>query len=136
MRSTPSWGRCCTRPTAAALLVVVASQMPKLGGNLTDVAVVVPFYALFLLVMAFAGRGIARLFHLDAPAFRAVIFTGATRNSLVVLPLALALPTDRLAVAAVVVVTQTLVEVLGMGAYVRLIPRLAPTTGTPPTPED
>ncbi|GCB43221.1 arsenical-resistance protein ACR3 [Streptomyces sp. NL15-2K] len=40
-------------------------------------------------------------------------------------PLALALP-DELAVAAVVVVAQTLVEVIGMVAYVRLIPRLVP----------
>ncbi|KOV68074.1 hypothetical protein ADL00_14920 [Streptomyces sp. AS58] len=47
---------------------------------------------------------------------------------LVVLPLALALP-DSLAVAAVVVVTQTLVEVIGMVAYVRLIPRLMRVDG-------
>ncbi|MFE7777058.1 bile acid:sodium symporter [Streptomyces sp. NPDC057445] len=110
---------------AATLLVVVASQVPRLGGNLTDVAAVVPFYAAFLLVMAFAGKEIARLFRLDTGAARAVIFTGATRNSLVVLPLALALPDD-LAVAAVVVVTQTLVEVVGMVVYVRLVPRLVP----------
>ncbi|GHG12458.1 hypothetical protein GCM10017667_52370 [Streptomyces filamentosus] len=62
---------------------------------------------------------------LDAPAGRAIVFTGATRNSLVVLPLALALP-DSLAVVSLVVVTQTLVEVLGMVAYVRLVPRLVP----------
>ena len=60
-----------------------------------------------------------------SPPRRAIVFTGATRNSLVVLPLALALPDD-LAVAAVVVVTQTLVEVLGMVAYVRVVPRLVP----------
>ena len=65
---------------------------------------------------------------LDVPAGRAIVFTGATRNSLVVLPLALALP-DRLAVAAAVVVTQTLVEVIGMVTYVRLIPRLLPAQG-------
>ncbi|AVZ72887.1 arsenic resistance protein [Streptomyces lunaelactis] len=116
---------------AATLLVVVASQIPKLGGSLTDVAAVVPFYVLFLVVMAFAGRAVARLFRLDAPASRAVVFTGATRNSLVVLPLALALP-DNLAVAAVVVVTQTLVEVLGMVVYIRAVPRLVPT-GKEPT---
>ncbi|MEV7869478.1 bile acid:sodium symporter [Streptomyces sp. NPDC088124] len=110
---------------AATLLVVVASQVPKLGGSLADVAAVVPFYAAFLIVMAFAGKGVARLFRLEAPAGRAIVFTGATRNSLVVLPMALALPDD-LAVAAVVVVTQTLVEVLGMVAYVRLVPRLVP----------
>ncbi|WP_236247015.1 bile acid:sodium symporter [Streptomyces sp. CC210A] len=110
---------------AATLLTVVASQVPKLGDSLADVAAVVPFYAAFLVVMAFAGKAVARLFRLDAPASRAIVFTGATRNSLVVLPLALALPGD-LAVAAVVVVTQTLVEVLGMVAYIRLIPRLVP----------
>ncbi|WP_327285819.1 arsenic resistance protein [Streptomyces sp. NBC_01205] len=110
---------------AATLFVVVASQVPKLGDSLTDVAAVIPFYAAFLVVMAFAGKAVARLFRLDAPSSRAVVFTGATRNSLVVLPLALALP-DTLSVAAVVVVTQTLVEVIGMVAYVRLVPRLVP----------
>ena len=110
---------------AATLSVVVGSQVPKLGDDATEVAAVVPFYVLFLVVMAFAGWGVARLFRLDPAAGRAVVFTGATRNSLVVLPLALALP-DRLSVAAAVVVTQTLVEVVGMVAYVRLVPRLLP----------
>ncbi|AUH41723.1 arsenic resistance protein [Streptomyces sp. CMB-StM0423] len=110
---------------AATLATVVASQVPEVDDSAGDVARVVPFYVLFLAVMAFAGLGVARLFRLDVPAGRAIVFTGATRNSLVVLPLALALP-DRLAAAAVVVVTQTLVEVVGMVIYVRLIPRLLP----------
>lgn len=110
---------------AATLLTVVASQVPKIGDSLGDVAAVVPFYAAFLVVMAFAGLAVARLFRLAAPAGRAVVFTGATRNSLVVLPLALALP-DRFAAAGAVVVTQTLVEVVGMVVYVRLVPRLLP----------
>ncbi|OAA20106.1 arsenite efflux pump ACR3-like permease [Frankia sp. EI5c] len=109
----------------ATLVTVVASQVPKLDDNLADIARLVPFYVLFLLVMAFAGLAVARLFRLDVPAGRAIVFTGATRNSLVVLPLALALP-DHLAVAAVAVVTQTLVEVVGMVVYVRAVPRLLP----------
>lgn len=111
---------------AATLIVVVASQIPKLDDDLGPVLRVVPFYVLFLVVMAFAGLAIARLFRLEAPAGRAIVFTGATRNSLVVLPLALALP-DRLALAALVVVTQTLVEVVGMVVYVRTVPKLLPT---------
>ncbi|WP_407937016.1 arsenic resistance protein [Kineosporia babensis] len=107
----------------AVLFTVVASQTPKLGDGLADVAPVVPFYVLFLIVMAFAGAAVARLFRLPVAAARSVVFTGATRNSLVVLPLALALP-EALAVAAVVVVAQTLVEVLGMVVYVRAVPRL------------
>lgn len=110
---------------AATLATVVASQVPKIEGSVGDVARVVPFYVLFLAVMAFAGLGVARLFRLGVPDGRAIVFTGATRNSLVVLPLALALP-DRLAAAAVVVVAQTLVEVAGMVIYVRLVPRLLP----------
>ena len=51
----------------------------------------------------------------------ALAFSGTTRNSLVVLPLALALPD---ALAPIVVVTQTLVELLVMVVYVRLLPRL------------
>ncbi|QHV89015.1 arsenic resistance protein [Streptomyces sp. 604F] len=119
---------------AATLLTVVASQVPKTGGSLGDVAAVVPFYAAFLVIMAFAGLAVARLLRLAAPAARAVIFTGATRNSLVVLPLALALP-DRFAAAGAVVVTQTLVEVVGMVVYVRVVPRLVPRGGAREPPE-
>lgn len=111
---------------AATILVVVASQVPKLGGNLTAVAAVVPFYVVFLVVMAFAGG----LWHgcsgWMCPLPGRWCSPAPTRNSLVVLPLALALP-DRLALAAAAVVTQTLVEVLGMVAYVRLVSRLVPT---------
>ncbi|MGI5498821.1 bile acid:sodium symporter [Lentzea sp. CA-135723] len=107
---------------AVTLFVVVASQVPKLG-DLGLVVRVVPFYAVFLVAMAFAGMAVARVFRVDGPAGRAIVFTGATRNSLVVLPLALALPGD---VAAVVVVTQTMVEVVGMVVYVKVVPRLVP----------
>ncbi|MDN5725138.1 MAG: hypothetical protein L0G99_04280 [Propionibacteriales bacterium] len=59
-----------------------------------------------------------------------MVFSGATRNSLVILPLALALP-DSLSLVAVVVVTQTLVELVGMVTYVRLIPRVVAHRPTP-----
>jgi len=110
---------------AATLLAVVASQVPRLDGDLARVAAAVPCYVAFLVVMPFAGRAVARVFGLGVPAGRAIVFTGATRNSLVVLPLALALPGE-LAVAAAVVVAQTLVEVVGMVVYVRAVPRLVP----------
>ncbi len=110
---------------AVTLFAVVASQVPKLG-DWSQVAGVVPFYVAFLVVMAFLGLGVAKAFRLTVPEGRAIVFTGATRNSLVVLPLALAMPGD---LAAVVVVTQTLVEVVGMVVYVRAVPRLLPNAG-------
>ena len=111
----------------AVLAIVVASQIPAISDNLTDVAAVIPFYIVFLIVMAYAGKALSAAFRLDVGASRAIAFSGATRNSLVVLPLALALP-DGLELAAAVVVTQTLIEVIGMVIYVRLIPRLIPSS--------
>jgi ACR3 family arsenite efflux pump ArsB len=107
------------------LVVVSASQIPKVSGSLTDVIAVVPFYVVFLVVMAILGRVVGSLFGLDTGGRRAVLFSGATRNSLVVLPLALALPAG-FEIAAAVVVTQTLVEIIGMVIYVRLVPKLVP----------
>lgn len=105
------------------LAIVVASQIAGIGGELLALAVVAPIYVAFLVVMAPLGVLAGRVARLGAPATRAVVFSGATRNSLVVLPLALALP-EELSIAALVVVTQTLVELVGMVVYVRLVPRL------------
>ncbi|MFB9817283.1 arsenic resistance protein [Paeniglutamicibacter sulfureus] len=110
----------------ATLAVVVGSQITEVGQELGSLLAVVPLYAAFLLVMVPLGMLAARPARLDAAATRAVVFSGATRNSLVVLPLALALP-EPLALAALVVVTQTLVELIGMVLYVRFLPRIIRT---------
>ncbi|MBD8585282.1 arsenic resistance protein [Frigoribacterium sp. CFBP 13729] len=118
----------------ATLFTVVASQAGAVGDSLGQLLVLVPIYAGFLVVMAALGVGAGRIFRLDVPATRALVFSGATRNSLVVLPLALALPSS-LSLAPVVVVTQTLVELIGMVIFVRLIPRLVPSQGRETRPE-
>jgi ACR3 family arsenite transporter len=86
--------------------------------------------AAFLVVMALVGRVAGRLLRFDALAVRALLFRGATRNSLVVLPLALALG-DAYALTAAVIVAQTLVELLGMLMYVCGVP-LVPSVHTAP----
>ena len=107
------------------LAVVIGSQIAMVGSEAVALLRVVPLYLGFLAVMLVVGLGAGRAARLDVPARRAVIFTGSTRNSLVVLPLALALPTS-LALAPLAVVTQTLVELVGMVIFVRLVPRLTP----------
>jgi ACR3 family arsenite efflux pump ArsB len=107
------------------LAVVVGSQITGVRSELGSLVAVVPLYAAFLLVMVPLGLLAARAARLDAPATLAVVFSGATRNSRVVLPLALALP-EPLALAALVVVTQTLVELVGRVALVRVLPGLVP----------
>lgn len=109
----------------ATLFIVVASQAGLVMSNLSRVAAVIPIYLAFLVIMAFIGAWTSRIARLDPASGRAVTFSGATRNSLVVLPLALALPAE-LALVPAVVVAQTLVELIGMTIYVRAIPRLIP----------
>ena len=116
---------------AATLFLVVASQLPEVRGSLATVAKVAPLYVAFAVVMTGVGPLAARLFALDAPAGRALMFSGVTRNSLVVLPLALALP-EQYAIAAVLIVTQTLVELVVMLLLVRLAPVLQPAAPADP----
>ena len=103
------------------LVVVTASQVPHIDGRTGEVARVVPVYVLFLAAMILLGAAVARLWRLPAPSARAVAFSAATRNSLVVMPLAIALP-DGMEIAPAVIVTQTLVEVIGMAICVRAVP--------------
>lgn len=90
---------------AATFFAVVGSQVTKLEGQFGEIITAVPIYAAFLVIMAFLGLAAARAARLDTRRARALIFTGATRNSLVVLPLALALPDDY-AITPTIVVTQ------------------------------
>lgn len=106
---------------AATLAVVVASQLPRVRGALDTIGAVVPVYVSFLLVMSLVGRAVAGLAGLDTGESRALVFTSVTRNSLVVLPLALALPAGY-ELAPAVVVTQTLVELCGMVVLTRVVP--------------
>ncbi|GMA30792.1 arsenic resistance protein [Litorihabitans aurantiacus] len=109
----------------ATLAVVVGSQIAAVGDELAALVRVVPLYVAFVVVAVALGIAVGRLARLDVPATRAVAFSTATRNSLVVLPLALALPAP-LALAPLAVVTQTLVELVAMVVLVRLLPRLVP----------
>ena len=115
---------------ALTLLVVVGSQFPSVREDFEHVLAVIPLFVAFLVVMAGVGWSLSGALGLDVPTARALLFSGATRNSLVVLPLALALG-DAYALTAAVVVTQTLVEVLGMVVYVRVVPRLLPAERRP-----
>lgn len=108
---------------ALTLTIVVASQVSAVGAQLTALAITIPVFVAFAALMLPIGALAARLARLDAPGRRAAVFSGATRNSLVVLPLALALP-PALALAPLVVVTQTLVELVAMVAFIRLVPRV------------
>ncbi|MEX5628616.1 MULTISPECIES: arsenic resistance protein [Pseudomonas] len=106
------------------LVVVIGSQITSVVRDINLLLPVIPVYVAFLLLAPVIGALAARLFALPAATARAVTFSASTRNSLVVLPLALALPEGVRGVAATAVILQTLVELVGELIYVRLIPRL------------
>ncbi|KAA6435150.1 arsenic resistance protein [Agrococcus sediminis] len=108
-----------------ALAVVVGSQVAAVGSQLQVLMRVVPLFVAFAGVAAALGVLVSRIARLDAAGERAVIFSLATRNSLVVLPLALALP-PAMAIAPLAVVTQTLVELVVMVVLVRVVPQVTP----------
>ncbi|ADB62867.1 Bile acid:sodium symporter (plasmid) [Haloterrigena turkmenica DSM 5511] len=103
------------------LFVVIASQLPRVQNSIGQIAAVVPVYVVFLVIMPLLSRLAAGLLGMDVGESRALVFTSVTRNSLVILPLALALPSGY-ALAPAVVVTQTLIELTGMVVLTRVVP--------------
>lgn len=109
--------------TALVLFVVIATVVPQLGAATEAALQVIPIYIAFALISPVLGWMVGRLFRLPSPAGRAVAFSAGTRNSLVVLPLALAIP-GAIPILPAIIVTQTLVELMSELVYVRLLSRL------------
>ncbi|MFN4282314.1 MAG: arsenic resistance protein [Alphaproteobacteria bacterium] len=111
---------------ALVVFLIAASQVQAVIGAMPVIGHVFGVFVAYLVAAALAGAILARLFRLKPPAIRAVIFSLGTRNSFVVLPLALALA-PQWQTATVVIVFQSLVELFGMVAYLWIVPRfLAP----------
>lgn len=108
---------------ALTLALVVASQVHAVGQQLSSLLLLVPVFVAFAALMVLLGLVAGRIARLDVSKRRAIVLSGVTRNSLVVLPLVLALPAG-FELAPLVVVTQTLVELLLLVLLVRLLPRL------------
>ncbi|HRC07804.1 MAG TPA: hypothetical protein PLV41_06285, partial [Miltoncostaeales bacterium] len=118
----------------ATLAVVVGSQIAAVGSQVAALARVIPIYIAFVVIAVVIGKLAGRVARLEVPATRAVMFSVATRNSLVALPLALALP-PQFSIAPLAVVTQTLIELVAMVVLVRVIPRLTRTPAAGSGPE-
>lgn len=106
---------------ALTFFVVVASQIGKLSASFEWIIKVIPIYILFMVIMPILSKFIGKTFKLDSKSGRALVFSGSTRNSLVVLPLALALPENINTLVAAIIVTQTMVEIIGEIIYIRVV---------------
>ena len=114
---------------AAVLMLVVASQITPIVRDIERLLPVLPIYLAFVLIAPLIGALTARLLRLPTSTAVSVTFSASTRNSLVVLPLAMALPAELRVLAAAAIITQTLVELIGELIYVRAIPALVRRSG-------
>ncbi|QQT68349.1 arsenic resistance protein [Brevibacterium casei] len=108
------------------LIVITAAEVRTVLPYLPDLGPAVLACVLFAAVMVGLGWAIGRVVLADGGERRALVFTGVTRNSLVVLPLVRAV--DREGPGTAAVVTQTLVELVVMAVLVWLVPRMVPST--------
>ncbi|PRY66692.1 ACR3 family arsenite efflux pump ArsB [Vreelandella songnenensis] len=106
---------------ALVVLIIAASQVSSLSGLYPVMAQVMPIFIGFLLFAGWLGRTLGRLFRLPTASARTLAFSFGTRNSFVMLPVALALP-EALQIAVVVIVFQSLVELFGMIVFLRWVP--------------
>jgi ACR3 family arsenite efflux pump ArsB len=120
-------------PVPLLALVVGLIATAQARAMLDAPAAVLPAIAVFiafLVLAAVLARMLARALRLDARGGRTLAYGLGTRNSFVVLPLALALPAGW-ELAAIVIVVQSLVELFGMLVYLALLPRWFPDADRP-----
>ncbi|QGT77745.1 arsenic resistance protein [Guyparkeria halophila] len=114
-------------PLLALVVFVISASQVATVSDLTGVLIQVALiFVAYLVAAAFLGKWIGRLFGLRDRPTRTLAFSFGTRNSFVMLPIALALP-EAWQAAVVVIVFQSLIELFGMAAYLHWIPnRLIP----------
>ncbi len=100
---------------AAAQVSVVLESVGLLG----HLALV---FVAFLLIAGLLSRLLAHLFRLPVTQGRVLAFSLGSRNSFVMLPLALSLPASY-ELTVVVIVLQSLVELFGMATYLWWVPK-------------
>lgn len=105
---------------ALVLFLIVATQIPMISQNLEQIITVIPIYILFLIAAFIASLMIGKLMGFQAEDTRTLIYSTGTRNSLAVLPFAFALPVEIAGIVASIIVTQTLVELIGELFYTKI----------------
>jgi ACR3 family arsenite efflux pump ArsB len=121
-RTTERLGLLPVPATALVLFIVIAAIVPQLGAATRASLSVLPAYIGFAILAPIAGWYVGKAAKLQTEQKRAIAFSAGTRNSLVVLPLALAVP-GAVPILPAIIVTQTVVELIFELIYVRLIAR-------------
>ena len=109
--------------TALVLFIVILAVVPRLSLAINDILYVIPIYVVFAIIAPMIGLSVGKLFKLKKEEKISVAFSSSTRNSLVILPLALAVP-NALPLLPAVIVTQTFIELIAEIIYIRIFTKL------------
>lgn len=120
--------------TAIAAGLVAAVMIPRAADRLDLLEAVAPLFGVYLIVMTPVGILLGTAFGLAISSVRAVTFSGAARNGLLVLPIALAFP-EGFALVALVVVLGMAIEVVGLGIYRLVVPSVTAQSRSVLTPD-
>lgn len=110
---------------AVVVALIAASQVDVVIDALDLIPRLTVAYVAFASLALLLAVALGRAAGLPGGSTRTLAFSVGTRNSFVVLPFALALGAGY-EVAVVVVVYQSLVELLAMAVYLRVVPRVIP----------
>jgi arsenite transporter len=105
------------------VFIIAATQVNLVTASLGILGHLLLAFVGYLVVAALLARVLAQIFGLPTLQGRGLAFSLGTRNSFVVLPLALALPPSY-DLAVVAIVFQSLVELLGMVVYLWWVPTI------------
>ena len=107
---------------ALVVFSIAATQVGVVTGSLPLLGWLLLAFSCFLVVAALLARLLAQVANLPPAQGRVLAFSLSTRNSFVVLPLALSLPVSY-ELAVVAIVFQSLVELIGMAFFLWWVPR-------------
>lgn len=107
---------------ALVVFSIAAAQVHVVIGSLGILPSLFAIFFAFLLIAGFLSVALSKIFSLPTNQSRALAFSLGSRNSFVVLPLALSLPPS-FELTVVVVVFQSLVELFGMIVYIWWVPK-------------
>ncbi len=110
-------------PLLSLVVFVIFSSQIDMVFQIKDLFV--PLTLIFLSFLLFAlllSKILSTLMKLPASDGRVLAFTFGTRNSFLVLPIALALP-ENFQIAVLINVYQSLVELMGMLVFIKIVPR-------------
>ena len=110
-------------PLLSLVVFVIFSSQVEMVLQIRDLFLPLTFVFLtFLLFALLLSKILSKVLKLPNLDGRVLAFTFGTRNSFVVLPIALALPED-FQVAVLTIVYQSLVELMGMLVFIKIVPR-------------